>query len=150
MAMQGIHDPNARRTPAHWFALVAGLVYVSIGVLGFFVTGFDNFVGHSDETLILFEVNPFHNVVHLTIGALWLGAAFMLAPVATHGVNFAIAGFYLLAALGGFLGLGIFDDLLAIDGVLHPDNFLHLGTGLAALPFGVGVLRSHAVPSASA
>ncbi len=143
MAAQDVHEPTAPRTAAQKFALVAGLVYVSIGVLGFFATGFDNFVGNSDETLILFEVNPFHNVVHLTIGGLWLGAAFVLAPMATQGVNFAIAGFYLLAAIGGFLGLGIFEDLLSIDGPLVPDNFLHLVTGLAALPFGVGVLRSH-------
>ncbi len=139
--MQDIRDTTSR-TSAHWFALIAGLVYVSIGVLGFFVTGFDSFVGQSNETLILFDVNPFHNVVHLAIGGLWLGAAFLLDRIAVRGVNFAIAGFYLLAAVGGFLGLGIFDDLLAIDGVLHPDNFLHLVTGLAALPFGVGVLRS--------
>ncbi|MDQ4144033.1 MAG: DUF4383 domain-containing protein [Actinomycetota bacterium] len=90
-------------------------------------------------------MNPFHNVVHLAIGGLWLAAAFVLAPMGTHGVNFAIGGFYLLAAAGGFLGLGIFDDLLSIDGPLTPDNFLHLVTGLAALPFGLGVLRPRAV-----
>ncbi len=150
MVVQDVHGPNRPWTAAQKFALVAGLVYVSIGVLGFFVTGFDGFVGNFDEVLIIFEVNPFHNVVHLAIGGLWLAAAFVLAPIGTQGVNFAIGGFYLLAALGGFLGLGIFNDLLSIDGALDTDNFLHLVSGLAALPFGLGVLRPHTVPSASA
>ncbi len=150
MAVQDANITKSPRTAAQSFALVAGLVYLLIGIAGFFVTGLAGFVGNFQETLLIFDVNPFHNVVHIVIGGLWLAAGLMLSSEATQGVNFAIAGFYLLAAVAGFLGLGILDDLLAIDGVLHPDNFLHLATALAALPFGVGVLRSHSVQHGAA
>lgn len=40
----------------------------------------------------IFHVTPFHNVVHLGVGALWLLAAFVLTPPAAEGVNFATAG----------------------------------------------------------
>ncbi len=148
--MQEVNETKGARTKAQSFALVAGLVYVLIGISGFIVTGFDEFIGNSQETLLVFEVNPFHNVVHMVVGGLWLAAGLMLPPHAAQGVNFAIGGFYLLAAVAGFLGLGILDDLLAIDGVLHPDNFLHLVTALAALPFGVGVLRPPSVQRGAA
>lgn len=52
------------RTPAQTFALVFGAVYALVGLAGFLVTGFDNFAGETfDDKLIIFSVNPLHNIV---------------------------------------------------------------------------------------
>jgi len=45
-----------------------GLLYATIGVLGFLVTGFGNVVQNTGDTLIGFHINPMHNLAHLLIG----------------------------------------------------------------------------------
>lgn len=71
------HMPSTRtRGVSQWLALVIGAVYLLVGVLGFFVTGFEGFAEHDHErTLLSFAINPLHNIVHLLIGlvglALW-------------------------------------------------------------------------------
>ena len=57
------------RTQAQTLAMVIGAVFVLVGIAGFFVTGFDNFAAPSDDTLLIFDVNPLHNIVHLLLGA---------------------------------------------------------------------------------
>jgi hypothetical protein len=118
---------------------VAGLVYVGIGVIGFFVTGFGNLTDTSTDALLgIFLINPFHNIVHIGIGSLWLLAGFVLSPAGTEGVNFAIGGIYLLAAVLGFLG---YLAMLNVGHHADPDNFLHLVSGLVPLLF-AGPLRA--------
>jgi len=120
------------------FALVAGLVYLGVGVVGFFVTGFDGLVATSDEALLgIFLLNPFHNIVHIGLGAFWLLGAFALTPAGNQGLNIAIGGFYVLAALLGFLG---YLSLISVPAGFDADNFLHLLSGLPALIFGSGLL----------
>ncbi|HEU0087547.1 MAG TPA: DUF4383 domain-containing protein [Pseudonocardiaceae bacterium] len=136
----GIRDGGrtGAKTLEQKFSLVAGLVYLGIGLVGFVVTGFNDLVGTSNEAFLgIFALNPFHNIVHIAIGALWLLAALALTPPATEGVNFAIGGIYLLAAVLGFLG---YLALMNVGNHADPDNFLHLGTGLVALLF-AGPLR---------
>jgi hypothetical protein len=43
-------------------------LYVAIGVIGLFVTGFDNWVRNTPDELVGFSINPLHNLVHLAIG----------------------------------------------------------------------------------
>src|SRR3712207_6856702 len=43
------------RTPAQTFALVFGAVYLLIGLVGFAVTGFDQFATWNDDQLIIFR-----------------------------------------------------------------------------------------------
>ena len=57
------------------FAALSAVIYLTAGVLGFFVTGFDDFAADTDEKLIILGLNPLHNVVHLVLGAAWLVAA---------------------------------------------------------------------------
>lgn len=57
--------------PSQLIAVVVGAAYVLAGVAGFAVTGFDEWVGPTGETLVGLGVNPLHNVVHLVIGARW-------------------------------------------------------------------------------
>ncbi|MBW3579207.1 MAG: DUF4383 domain-containing protein [Actinobacteria bacterium] len=129
-----------RRSIAHTFAFALGAVYLVVGIAGFFVTGFDNFLANGDEALLIFEVNPFHNVVHLGVGALALSAGLALRDrAAVQGTNLGIAAVYLLAAALGFAG---YLQILSIDGTWAADNFLHLGTGLVALAFSGLVTRT--------
>jgi hypothetical protein len=58
----------ATRHPSQLLALAIGAVYTLIGILGFLVTGFENFAAETDKTLLGFEINPLHNLVHLAIG----------------------------------------------------------------------------------
>ena len=135
-ARWGIRDAGrtgAKTTPQK-FALIIGIVYIALGVVGFFVTGFGEFVSHSDTALLgIFHLNPFHNVVHLALGALALFAALVLTPPATEGVNFIFAGILLVVAVLGYLGY--LQDLLAVPSGLDPDNWLHLVLGVVTLLF---------------
>lgn len=87
----------------------------------------------------IFMLNPYHNIVHLVIGSLWLIAAFAFTPAGTEGLNIAIGGVYALATVLGFLG---YLSLLSIPSGAAGDNWLHLVSALAPLVFGSGLLRA--------
>jgi hypothetical protein len=53
----------------------------------------------------IFQINPYHNIVHIGLGAFWLLGAFALTPAGNEGLNIAIGGVYALASVLGFLGL---------------------------------------------
>ena len=136
------------KTPEQKFSLIAGLIYLGIGVVGFTVTGFGDFVGMSHGSLLgIFALNPFHNVVHIAVGAFWLLGALVLSPAGTEGLNIAIGGFYVLAAVLGYLG---YLDLVHVGPNADPDNFLHLASGVVTLLFGGGLIRAFSSKSASA
>lgn len=125
-------DSRLGRSPAQFFAFAFGAVYLLVGIVGFFVTGLDKFAGETyDEELIIFALNPLHNVVHLGLGAVWLWAASSHRLARTINQLFGIV--LLLVAILGFMGTLKF---LAIEGAGEPDNYLHLVTGLASLYFG--------------
>lgn len=114
--MEGID--NGRR-----IALAVGAAYVLVGLLGFVVTGFDNFAEPGDEKLLgIFAINPLHNVVHLLIGfgglALWkrrdTARLYGIALVAGYGLTFA----YGLAVAGKDTAAN-FLSLNAADNGLH-------------------------------
>lgn len=121
---------------ARAFALVFGIIYIAVGVVGFAATGFDNWLGVSDDKLIIFELNGFHNLVHLGIGAFLVAAARFSNGEATTGVNFGIGAFLVMAALIGFADVGAL-QLININSAMAADNFLHLFGGIVALAFGV-------------
>jgi hypothetical protein len=119
------------RTPAQLFALVFGIVYLAVGLLGFAVTGFDDFFADTGEALILFPVNPAHNLVHILLGAVWLASARAHASAKT--VNAGIGAAYVLVFVVGLFGALTW---LNIDAGINTDALLHLVSGLAALYFG--------------
>jgi len=83
------HATNGARTINQTVAAVFGVVYLLVGVLGFFVDS-DGFAAKTGGKLLgIFEVNPLHNVAHLLIGALLLVAARTLssARAANTGVG---------------------------------------------------------------
>lgn len=139
-----IQSRRASKTLEQKYAILAGAVYATIGVVGFFFTGFTtNVTEMTSEALFgLFLINPFHNVVHLAVGVIWIAAGLVLTPVATEGVNFAIGGFYALAAILGFLG---YLSLVSVPGGNDLDNYLHLFSALVTLIFGAGLFRAMGV-----
>jgi Domain of unknown function (DUF4383) len=123
-------DPTTpSRHPAQLLALAIGAVYTLVGVLGFLVTGFDNFAAETNETLLGFEVNPLHNIVHLAIGLAGLALWRRLDTARTYG--WLLAAGYGLAFIYGLFAAGNSDiNFLSINGA---DNVLHLVSALAGL-----------------
>jgi hypothetical protein len=120
------------KTPGQLFALVFGAVYLLVGLLGFAVTGFDNFFASSfNDVLIVFPVNPAHNIVHLLIGAVWLAGSRTAAQakVANMGIGVAYLAVFLLGLIGAL-------EWLAIDGGINADQLLHLASGGLGVYFG--------------
>src|SRR3954453_11030635 len=110
-------------------ALVFGAVYLLVGIVGFFITGFDNFAGNSQhEMLLFFMINPMHNVVHIVIGLAGLLLARTLAGARTYGWLLAVG--YAAAFVYGLLAVGQDWDFLNING---PDNVLHALTAIVGL-----------------
>ena len=128
--MANRRDPAAaNRHPAQLLALAIGVIYTVIGIAGFFVTGFDNFASETDKTLLGFEINPLHNIVHLAIGLAGLALWRRLDTARTYG--WLLAAGYGLAFLYGLFAAGNSDiNFLSINGA---DNILHLVSALAGV-----------------
>src|SRR3954463_6159225 len=101
-------------SPNRLLATIFGVVYLLVGVLGFIVTGFSNFAGTDGDTLIVFDVNPLHNIVHLAIGALLLLSSKDVA--AAKGSNTAVGAVYLLVGVLGLFLIGTDANILALNG----------------------------------
>ncbi len=114
-------------------ALVVGAVYAAVGVIGFFITGFGNFVQNTDDALLGFAINPFHNVVHLAVGVYLIIVSQVDRPV-TEG---ALIGGGLVYLLATFLGFANSLQIISMNGAGELDNVLHLVSGSAALGLGL-------------
>lgn len=110
---------------AKLFAQVFGAVYVLVGLVGFALTGFEGFAASEGHILVLFEVNPLHNIVHVLIGAALLAGA-SAGEMAARRVTTLIAAVYAVVGVIGFALVG--NSSLNILALNHPDNFLHLTT----------------------
>ena len=122
---------TGNRSNAQLFALVFGVVYLAIGLIGFAITGFDNFAKDTAESLLIFQINPLHNIAHLGVGALLLAGS--RSHDAAKSVNLMVGVVYLLLAILGFAGNILIEDLLNNN---MADTFLHLGTAALAIFFG--------------
>ena len=135
---------RAGKTWPELLALAFGAVYLLIGIVGFFITGFDNFFGnengadvhHMDENLLGFMINPMHNVVHLLIGAAGLALARTLAGARTYGWLLAVG--YGAAFVYGLFAVGEDWDFLNLNGA---DNVLHILTAIVGLVIALGPVR---------
>jgi uncharacterized membrane protein YuzA (DUF378 family) len=138
---------NTGRGAMTWpqiLSLVIGAVYLLVGIVGFFVTGFDNFFGHdTDETILGFEVNPFHNIVHILIGAAGLALFRTLSGARTYGWLLAVG--YGATFIYGLFAVNQTWDFLSLN---WADNWLHLLSALAGLVIALGPVRN-AVPGRS-
>jgi hypothetical protein len=136
-ASAGNTNTGARTWP-QLLALIIGAVYLLVGIVGFFVTGFDDFFGHdTNETILGFEVNPFHNVVHILIGAAGLALARTLDGARTYGWLLAVG--YGATFVYGLFAVGQTWDFLSLN---WADNWLHLVSALAGLAIALGPVRN--------
>lgn len=119
------------RTPAQLFGLAFGIVYLVVGLVGFAITGFDDFAAQTDEKLLVFAINPLHNVAHLGVGALLLiGSG---RHETAKSINLVVGIVYLLLGILGLAGGVVVEDILNNNSA---DTFLHLGTAALAIYFG--------------
>src|SRR5512132_1359061 len=115
MARRPASDPTTRH-PSQLLALAIGAIYTLIGILGFLVTGFEHFAAETDKTLLGFEINPLHNLVHLAIGLAGLALWRRLDTARTYGWLFAAGNSDI--------------NFLSLNGA---DNGLHLVSTVAGL-----------------
>lgn len=122
-----------------------GALYVGIGLVGFIATGFGNFLQNTDDFLILsgLSLNPFHNVVHLTIGAFLIIMSRQSTSTA-EGACLGVGIFYVAAFVIGFVGPTNL-TILSMEGRFDLENFNHLINGVFLL--GVGLISSAATES---
>jgi Domain of unknown function (DUF4383) len=121
------------RSPAQLFCLVIGATLVLVGVLGFFVEAkFDTSTGGDPgaldgENLIIFEVNGWHNTVHI------LSGLFLLALMGRHATaRIAALSFGAIYAVVTLIGLIDGTDVLGLLPVNPADNILHILLTVAA------------------
>jgi hypothetical protein len=118
---------SGTRTPGQLFALVFGVVYLLVGIAGFFT-----------DTVIVFDVNVTHSIIHVLIGLVWIAGS-RTADTARI-VNTVIGVAYLAFAVLGFLGI-LLDEWIDNN---TADSFLHLVTGVLSLYFGTAGARATA------
>jgi hypothetical protein len=136
------HDDDLSRSPARVFCLVVGATLVLVGLLGFLAESkFDTSSGGDPgaldgEKFLLFEVNGWHNVVHIASGL------FLLALMRRHDTA-RIAALSFGAIYGVVTVIGLVDghDVLGLFPVNPADNILHIVLTLAALAAGLAPLR---------
>jgi len=123
------------KSPNRLLGVVFGAVYVLVGILGFTVTSGVGFFSTSGGLLLgLFEVNIFHNVAHLLIGAALLIAGLSSIPAA-RAVNTTVGAAYLLLGVVGLFLVGSEFNILAINAA---DNVLHFASAAVLLGVGLG------------
>ena len=112
-------------------ALVFGAVYTLVGLAGFLVS--ETFAATDDNTLLGFEVNHLHNIVHLLIGLVLIGAS--RRTETARRLNLLIGGTYLVL---GVLGWFIQDTAANVVALNEPDHLLHLASGAVLVGIALG------------
>jgi hypothetical protein len=133
-----------------YFALIMGIAFLLIGVMGFIpafvtpATDAHDVTVHANHGLLLglFPVNLLHNLVHILFGV-WGIAAYMTSYWGARLYARSVAIIYaLLAVMGLIPGLETTFGLIPIHG--H-DVWLHAVIALAAAIFGWALIgRAHA------
>ena len=125
------------RTPAQWYCLLAGAALLLAGIFGFIADAtFDAGNNLNGDSFLGFEVNGWHNVVHILSGVVLLAAYSKRKPAKTVALAFGV-----VYGLVTIIGLIDGNDVLGIIPVNPADNILHLALSLA------GILAAFASPT---
>jgi hypothetical protein len=126
-------------SPARLYCLLVGAVLVIAGIIGFFYEA--SFASgdsiRADDVFGVLAVNGWHNLVHISIGALLLIAA----GSAARGAALFVGILYILLCVLGFVatsnsGIGFIaenDTLIKLVPVNNEDNVLHLILGITGV-----------------
>jgi len=141
MAASADNTGTGTRPLPQLLALVFGAVYLLVGIVGFFVTGFDHFADNSQHEMLigLFMINPLHNIAHILVGVVGLLLARTLAGARTYG--WLLAGLYGVLFVYGLLAVGESWDFLNINAA---DNVLHIATAAVGLVIALAPVRTGA------
>ncbi len=126
-------EDRAPRTPAQWYCLLVGVTLLLVGILGFLADAtFDTGTNIDGGLFLGFEVNGWHNLVHVASGLVLLGAANTrpTAKTVAIGVGFT----YLIVTLWGLIDG---EDIHAVLPVNAADNILHLLLAAAGIALGM-------------
>jgi hypothetical protein len=129
------------RSPIQSAAMLIGLVFLVVGVLGFvpgITTNYDDlkFAGHDSDAQLLgiFDVSILHNIVHLLLGVAGLALARTYESART----------YLLAGGVIYLALAVYGAIFGADEgganfipMNWADNVLHIALGVGMVGLGV-------------
>ena len=110
------------------YARVFGVVLTLVGILGLFVTTDQDTV----ESLLGFDVNLTHNLVHLASGVLGLIAGFSLLAWA-RGYALILGIVYTVLGVWGLIVGDNFDPLGILQSVNIADSVLHIAIGVLGL-----------------
>ncbi len=134
-------DRDRGFTPAQWFCLLAGATLLLVGLLGFIADASFDVAGSGDgesrgnadgqlqgDGFLGFEVNGWHNVVHILSGLLLLSAFRKRKSAKTIALVFGV-----LYAIVTLIGLIDGNDILGFMPINPADNILHLVLSAAAI-----------------
>ena len=110
-------------------ALVVGVLFTMLGIAGFLVTGFEGFAADTGKTILGFEVNPLHNLLHLVLGVAGILLSRSMGGTRAYGWVLAIG--YGAAFAFGLLSMN--QPSISILSINGPDNWLHLAAVLVGL-----------------
>jgi purine-cytosine permease-like protein len=135
-------------SPNRLLGLVLGVVYLLLGILGFFLTSETGFAATTGPKVIdLFQVNPLHNLVHLVVGIVLVVTALVgIRPARI--ANMTLGAIFLLVGVVGLL-LASPDNALNILAINGADNVLNFATAVVLLCVGFGADRVIARPKAA-
>ena len=124
-----------RKSPAQIYSAVFGATLLAAGILGFFYeASFSTGDTERDALFGLFDVNGWHNVVHVLSGLAGLALARSWSGARLFAYGFG-AVYLLVTALGFAVGDG--ESILGLIPINSADNFLHLAIALLGLLAGL-------------
>ena len=135
------------KTPAQIYAMALGVVLLLVGILGFFAdSSFDTGSNVQGGSLLGFEVNGIHNLVHIASGL--VGLALMGKNSTARLYAFGFGAVYALVAIIGLIDGETVLGLIPVNGA---DNVLHLAIAATGILAGIaspegdrGVRTAHA------
>jgi hypothetical protein len=108
-------------------AIVIGIVFVLVGLLGFV----------NNPVLGLFQVNPLHNLIHIISGVVLLAGAF--SSLGSSMALKIIGVVYALVAILGFFAVNADGMLLGLIPVNSADQWLHVVLAVVILVAAFGL-----------